>query len=88
MVPVPVLVKAPDPEITPLRVSVLCNEPVVNVAALPRITLPLPLSEPIVLEKVWMLNVAPDATDTVELPLNALVDPANSVPPEMVVVPV
>lgn len=87
-VPDPVLVRAPVPLKTPLKVVLLLSPPVVRVL-LPRVVLPAPASEPIV-SLLSRSRIAPLETVTAdELPI-AEPDPLSAVrvPALIVVVPV
>ena len=87
IVPVPVLVSPPVPDITPEKVVLVSLPPVVSVAE-PSVTLPAPASEPIALLKLLRASVAPALTETALLSPNALPEPACSTPASTAVAPV
>src|SRR5690348_17047824 len=83
--PVPVLVNAPVPLITPENVVEVLLPPVVSVLA-PSVTVPLPAREPIV-SSALSDSLAPEDTVTAQESLMALPPVSESVPRLTVVPP-
>ena len=83
-IPVPTLLSAPLPDMTPEKSVLVLSFPVVRVAVR-SITLPEPASEPMLLLKPAKSRVA--STVNAELLENAVANPACRVPPLTVVGP-
>ena len=87
--PAPFLVSPPPaPLMTPLKEVVVPSLPTVKALAPPRVTLPVPASEPIVFVRPAVLSMPGEFTVTALLALRTFAVPAVRVPELMVVGPV